>query len=400
MTQLPFLPYGRQRVDEDDIAAVAAVLRSAWLTTGPETDRFEADLGAFLGARHVISCSSGTAALHLSAMALKLGPGDAAIVPSITFVATANAVALCGAEVVFCDVDPETGLAQPHHIEDAMARARGQVRAIFPVHLNGQATDLPGLTALLRDRDIAIVDDAAHALGGNYEADGTRHLVGGGSHSTMTCLSLHPVKSITSGEGGAVTTNDAELAERLKMLRVCGITRNPKHYTALQSEEPPPPWYYEQHMLSTNYRMTDIHAALGRSQLRKLAAFVASRNETAFLYLQKLQALAPTVQPVATAPQNYSARHLMAVRIDFAACGTTRAEVVAHLHAQGIGTQVHYMPVHRQPVFRKFGAIDLPGADRYSNSILSLPLFVGMTDSDVSRVVAALAAATNQPKSI
>jgi UDP-4-amino-4,6-dideoxy-N-acetyl-beta-L-altrosamine transaminase len=390
---LPFLPYGRQHIDDDDIAAVSAVLRGDWLTTGPAVDAFEAALADKVGARHAVACANGTAALHLAAMALDLGPGDRVIVPTMTFLATANAARYVGAEVVFADVDPETGLMGPDHLEAALAQ--GPARAVFPVHLNGQCADMAAIAAVARDHGLAVVEDACHVLGGSQAADGGVRPVGACAHSNMAVFSLHPVKVMTMGEGGVVTTNDDATAARLKRLRSHGMERDPARFTeadqAFDGAGNANPWYYEMAEPGYNYRATDIHCALGLSQLGKLDRFVTRRGALMALYDDLLAPLAPAVVPITRTGTGKPAWHLCAVRIDFAGLGIERSELVRRLHEQGIGTQVHYLPVHRQPYYRaRYGGLALPGADAYYDRCLSLPLYYGMSDDDIRRTVTAL----------
>lgn len=389
MTMPPFLPYGRQLIEDDDIAAVAEVLRSDVLTTGPAVAAFETDLAAAVGAAHVVACANGTAALHLTALALGLGPGDRVIVPAVTFAATANAARFVGAEVVFADVDPATGLVTPATLAAAMARADGPVKAVYPVHLNGQTVDIAGLAQACPG--IAIVEDACHALGTRTAAGP----VGNCAHSAMSVFSFHPVKTACMGEGGAVTTNDPTVAALVTHLRSHGITREAGAFRHAPEAFAPSgetnPWYYEMQELGYNYRVPDVLCALGRSQLAKLPRFAAARRRLTARYDRLLEPLAPLVRPIAKVPGCEPVLHLYVVRIDFTAAGLTRAEVMTGLRARGIGTQVHYLPVNRQPYYvERYGPLTLPGADAYYDGCLSLPLFPGMAESDPDRVIAAL----------
>jgi UDP-4-amino-4,6-dideoxy-N-acetyl-beta-L-altrosamine transaminase len=392
------LSYGRQHIDDDDIAAVTAVLRSDFLTTGPAVDAFEQALAARVGAAEVVSCSSGTAALHLAAMALDLAADDAVIVPTMTFMATANVVRLVGAEVLFADVDPSTGLLGPEQLRQALARAGSRrLRAVFPVHLNGQTADMEKLGAIAKEHGLVIVEDAAHAVGTVITRAGKRVPVGSCGDSLMTIFSFHPVKTITQGEGGAVTTNDKKLALRLRRLRNHGIIHEAEVFddkrAGFDSNGAPNPWYHEIHEPGLNYRASDIHCALGLSQLKKLDRFVAKRRALADRYDRLLGRLSNVVRPVARVPNCDPAWHLYVVLIDFSAAGVERAEVMHRLRKRGIGTQVHYIPVHRQPYYRRrYGDVSLPGADAYYARTLSLPLFPDMEDDDVDRVVDAMAA--------
>ncbi len=394
MTAGPFLPYGRQVVDDADIAAVVEVLRSPWLTTGPAVAAFEADIMSATGAAHAVVCANGTAALHLAALALGLGPSDTAIVPAITFAATANAVRYTGADVVFADVDPDTGLARAADFEAALAIARKAgrtVRAMFPVHMAGQCERLDEIAAVARRNGLAVVEDASHALGTAYRE--TR--IGDCSYSDMTTFSFHPVKTITTGEGGAVTTRSPELAEKLRLLRSHGIEREPARMhrpeLAFDASGAPNPWYYELHELGFNYRICDIQAALGSSQMKKLAAFVAQRARIVACYDRLLSPLVPHLRMMGRVKQVTPSWHLAVALIDFVAIGKSRAELMAWLKKTGVGTQVHYVPVPYQPYYasREFGTA-YPGAAAWYDRCLSLPLFPAMSESDAERVAGAL----------
>lgn len=390
------LPYGRHFIDEDDIAAVTAVLRGDYLTTGPAVPAFEKALADYVGAKETVSCSSGTAALHLAALALGLGPGDTVIVPAITFLATANAARLVGAEVIFADVDPDTGLISPEQLQAAIAELppTGK-RALFNVHFAGQCADVEAIARIARAAGLRIVDDACHAIGTEYRtAVGAWHKIGSNAHCDLTCFSFHPVKTIAMGEGGAVSVNDLELAARMKRYRNHGAERDPAKLTQRFSRDvsgEPAPWAYEMHEPGFNYRASDIHCALGLSQLKKLPKFMRERRSLAALYDQLLEPLWPLVRPLGRRAAVIPAWHLYATHIDFARAGLTRSELMAELKRKGIGTQVHYIPVARQPYYTaRYREQDLPGADSYYQSCLSLPLFVGMTEDDVARVVGAL----------
>lgn len=375
-----FLPYGRQCIDDADIEAVTRVLKSDYLTSGPEIDAFEREFEAATGANHAVACSNGTAALHLALAGLGVGAGDICIVPTITFVATANAVRYCGGEVVFADVDPVTGLMTRATLADAMARAGGPVRAILPVHLGGQCCDMAAIADLARESGAAIVEDSCHAIG-TRRAGGQ---VGDGRFCDAATFSFHPVKTIAAGEGGAITTNDAELADRLRRLRSHGITREASEFVGNADE----PWRQELHELGWNYRLPDINAALLRSQLSKLERFAARRRELAAIYDRGFSRFDEHVQPVMRLPDQDPCWHLYVLRIDFEALGTTRIAVMNALRERGIGTQVHYIPVHTQKYYDD--QAPLAGAAEYYRTCLSIPLFVGMSDDEAHRVVRAV----------
>ncbi|MBM3950593.1 MAG: UDP-4-amino-4,6-dideoxy-N-acetyl-beta-L-altrosamine transaminase [Rhodospirillales bacterium] len=390
----PFLPYGRHLIEDDDVAAVGRALRSGTLTGGPAVAAFEHALARATGAPHAVACANGTAALHLAALALDLGPGDAAVVPTLTFLATANALRYVGADVVFADVDADTGLLTPAAFESALARAGRRVKAVFPVHLGGQCVDMEGVGAIARARGLKVVEDACHALGGTCAGQP----VGACAHSDMAAFSFHPVKTITMGEGGAVTTRDATLARLLAELRSHGMVRDPARFEIREqgfgSDGEPNPWYYEMPEPGFNYRASDIQCALGESQLAKLGRFAAERRRIVDWYAEALAPLAPVVRPLPRVAWSEPSWHLCVVLIDFRAAGTTRGKVMRALAGKGVGSQVHYLPVHRQPYYRRlYGDLALPGADAYYERTLSLPLYVGLTRADVARVVAALAGA-------
>ena len=386
------LPYGRQTIDDADVAAVMQVLRGDWLTTGPAVDAFEAGLGKATNARYAVSCANGTAGLHLASLALHFRPGDAVIVPAVTFLATASAPHLAGADVIFADVDPATGLMRAGDFEQALSRAGDRkVRAVFPVHLAGQCEDLATIRAIARSRDITVVDDACHALGTRWG----NATVGDGQYSDMSVFSFHPVKTITTAEGGAVTTNDPALFESLRLLRNHGMQRDPSRFAqadmAFDADGEVNGWYYEMAEPGLNYRLSDIQAALGTSQLAKLDRFVATRRALVADYDRLLKPLAPRVRALARVPQCIPAWHLYVVLIDFAAIGCSRGQIMKELRGRGINTQVHYVPLPMQPYWRaRSDGTQFPGAGDYYARALTLPLFPAMTAEDVKRVVDAL----------
>ena len=393
---VPFLPYGRQAVGDDDIAAVVDVLRGDWLTTGPAVERFEAALAERCDAAHAVVCANGTAALHLSTLAAGLGPGDKAIVPSVTFLATANAAYYVGAEVGFADCNPENGLMEATHFAEALERAGPGVKAVLPVHLAGQCADLPAIREIALRHDVTVIEDAAHAIGSRYRRGGNEDRpIGCGADGDLTCFSFHPVKTMTMGEGGAVTTNNADLAERLTRFRSHGMSRNPASFEnaefAFAADGQANDWYYEMAEPGFNYRATDFQCALGLSQLAKLSDFVDRRQELVNSYDRLIAPLAPQVRPIGRIADCRPAWHLYVVLIDFAGLGLARGNVMRRLRERGIGSQVHYIPVHLQPFYRRrHPDLRLPGAETYYHAALSLPLFPGMADDDVARVVEAL----------
>lgn len=395
-TRPPFIPYGRQCIGDDDVEAVATALRGDYLTTGPAVDAFEKALSERVQADHAVVCSSGTAALHLSALALGIAPGDVAIVPSLTFAATANAVRYAGGEVIFSDVDPDSGLMRSEDLEAALARAdTRKVRAVLPVHYAGQCVDLPAIAAIAGEHRIDVVEDASHAIGTVY-ADGLSEWpVGSCEHSSAAIFSFHPVKTVAMGEGGAITTRDGELARRLRRFRNHGIERDPAEFVTEGAAREP--WYYELVELGYNYRASDIQCALGKSQLSKLDGFVRRRRELADRYDSLISSLSNVVRPVARTRASRPAWHLYPVLIDFDGLGISRAGVMNRLRENGIGTQVHYIPLHIQPYYRaRYGEQSLPGAERFYDRELSLPLFPQLGEDDQDRVIEALAEALGQ----
>jgi perosamine synthetase len=375
------LPYGRHEIDEDDIAAVAAVLRSDWLTGGPEIGLFEAALAAVVGAADTVAVTSGTAALHAAMFALGIGPGDEVIVPPMTFAASANAVVYVGATPVFADVDSGTLLLDPAAVA---AKISPKTKAIVAVDYAGQPCDYVALGAAARPhpggRPIAIVADACHALGAR---DGDTPV---GALAALTVFSFHPVKHVTTGEGGAVATDDPALAARMRMFRNHGISSD-HHQRAAQSS-----WIYEIVELGYNYRMTDLQAALGRSQLSKLPARIIRRQAIAAEYCRAFSSL-PEVRPLPVRAGVFHAYHLFVVRIDTAALTCDRATLFGALRREGIGVNVHYIPVHLHPFYRR--RFDThpgmcPVAEAAYQQILSLPMFPGMSAADIADVVAAM----------
>ena len=386
------IPYGRHQIDEDDIVAVAEVLRGGALTAGPKAEEFEKAFAKKIGAKEAVVCSNGTAALHLAAMAEGIGPGDVAIVPTLTFLSTANAVRMTGAEVLFADVDAETGLLTPETLKAAYGKAKGPVKAVLPVHLNGQCTNVAEIQLIATSNGSAIISDCCHALGAEYHTGGRP---GDGQFEDSACFSLHPVKSIAMGEGGMITTNDTTKAAHMRLLRSHDMKRDPSTWLAGESNfdlnGKPNPWVYEMHELAYNYRAPDILCALGLSQLHKLDKFVARRREIAALYDGALASLGNVLKPVIRTAAAESAWHLYPVLIDFKSLAKDRAQLMRELLDKGVGTQVHYIPVSSQPYYEKrYGSQSFTGADKYYERVLSLPIFPGMSDDNVFEVVSAL----------
>jgi UDP-4-amino-4,6-dideoxy-N-acetyl-beta-L-altrosamine transaminase len=375
------IPYGRQSISQADIAAVVAVLGSDFLTQGPVVPRFEEAIAGRVRARHGIAANSATSALHLACAALDMGPGDWLWTSPITFLASANCARYCGASVDFVDIDPRTHNLSPAALEEKLQRAEREGRLpklVVPVHLSGQPADMPAIHALAKRYDFHVVDDASHAIGATQGAGP----VGDGRYSEATVFSFHPVKIITTAEGGLLSTQDDALAARLRLLRSHGMTRDP----AQMEGEPEGGWYYEQVALGYNYRMTELQAALGLSQLARIDEFLAHRHAIADRY-DRLLAHLPLSLPWRD-PGAYSALHLYVVRVK----DKDRREVFDAMRAQGIGVNVHYIPVHHQPYYRKLGvAYDpMPEAEAYYREAISLPMYAGLTEAQQDEVVAAL----------
>jgi UDP-4-amino-4,6-dideoxy-N-acetyl-beta-L-altrosamine transaminase len=387
------IPYGRQDISSEDIDAVAGVLRSDWLTQGQAGPQFENAMTAYCGASTAVTVSNATAALHIACLALDLGPGDHLWTTPNTFVASANCALYCGAEVDFVDIDPRSyNMSVPALIEK-LRRAESQSRlpkVVVPVHFAGQSCEMKDIRALAEQYGFRIIEDASHAVGGEYRG----HKVGACEYSDIAIFSFHPVKIITTGEGGMALTNDPKLAERLAYLRSHGIVRRAQWTdedgSPRLNEERYGPWYYEQIELGLNYRMTDIQAALGHSQLTRLDRFVARRRELAARY-DRLLAKLPVTRPWQH-PDTNSAWHLYVIRLQRNDIKLSRRQVFDALRAAGIGVNVHYIPVHTQPYYRRLGfeAGMFPEAESYYEDAITLPLFSKMTNEEQDTVVAAL----------
>jgi UDP-4-amino-4,6-dideoxy-N-acetyl-beta-L-altrosamine transaminase len=376
------IPYGRQEVREEDIAAVVSVLRSDWLTQGPMVPRFEKAVAEKVGAGHAVAVNSATSALHVACLALGLGPGDWLWTSPITFVASANCARYCGARVDFVDIDPVTRNIDPNALEDKLKEVARQGRlpkVLVSVHFAGQSCDMAAIHGLAQRYGFRILEDASHAIGAAYHQDP----VGSCRYSDITVFSFHPVKIITTGEGGLATSNDPALARHMARLRSHGITREPDELEG----ESPGPWYYEQIELGYNYRMSDIQAALGFSQLSRLEDYVTRRNALARRYDVLLAGL-PLDTPKVL-PGMRSAWHLYTVTLHDA---KQRRAVFERMRAAGIGVQVHYLPVHLQPDYRRFGfkAGDFPRAEDYAARTLTLPLYPSLTEAEQEHVVACM----------
>ena len=374
------IPYGRQEITDEDVAAVAHALRDPFLTQGPRIQEFEERLVEVTGARYAVAFSSGTAALHGAYFAAGIRSGRTVLTSPITFAATANAALYLGGGVRFADVDSDTVLLDPAAVAEAITP---DVGVLAPVHFGGQVAEMEPLSRLAADRGWAIVEDGAHALGASYTtAGGTRHRVGSCAHSTMCCFSFHPVKQVTTGEGGAVTTNDEGCYRKLLRFRTHGITRDPAELSRSEG-----PWYYEQLDLGFNYRLTDFQCALGLSQLARLPDIIerrrvlASRYDDAFAGIAGVRAL--------PAPRwSAGAYHLYVIRVP----APRRRRIFEGLRSAGIGVNVHYIPVYHHPYYRRHGFRDthFPRAEAYYEEAITLPMFPGLTDDQVEYVVASV----------
>ena len=376
------IPYARQDLDEDDIAAVVEVLRGDWITQGPHIAHFERAVGERVGAAFAVAMNSATSALHVACMALDVGPGSLVWTVPNTFVASANCALHCGADIDFVDIDADTLCISVAALRDKLTctRAAGGhlPQVLIPVHFGGQSCDMAALAELAAEFCFRIIEDASHAIGGAYRGKP----VGNCRYSAITIFSFHPAKIITAGEGGMALTQDAALARRMERLRSHGITRE----TAEMTHAPDGPWYYQQVELGYNYRLTDIHAALGASQLRRLDSFVARRNALAAVYDRAFAELPVGLQTVRD--DVVSARHLYVIRVDSA----RHAEVFGALRVRGVGVNLHYIPVHLQPWYRRLGFAEeqFPQSENYYREAITLPLYASLDDAMQQRVITAV----------
>lgn len=380
------IPYGRQDIRQEDIDSVVSVLRSDFLTQGPMVPRFEQSVADHCGGVHAVAVNSATSALHIACLALGLGPGDWLWTSPITFVASANCGLYCGAKVDFVDIDPRTYNLCATALERKLVEASRQgklPKVVVAVHLCGQPCDMEAIAVLAKRYGFKVIEDASHAIGGRYKNEP----IGNCTYSDITVFSFHPVKIITTAEGGMATTRDPALAECMALLRSHGITRDAKQMT----HDPDGPWYYQQIALGFNYRMTDLQAALGLTQMQRLDQYVSARHALANRYDALLVDL-----PVTTPwqhPDGYSGLHLYAIRVQPDRTARSHRQVFDGLRERGIGVNLHYIPVHMQPFYRKlgFGPGQYPEAERYYEEAISLPMFSTLTESQQNQVVAAVA---------
>lgn len=387
------IPYGRHWIDEDDIRAVVEVLKSDWLTQGPKIDEFEKALAEYCGAKYAVAISNGTAALHLACLAAGIKEEDEVITTPITFIASANCAVYCGANPVFADIGKDTYNIDPAEIED---KTTSKTKAIIPVHFAGLPCDMEEISEIAKKHGLIIIEDACHALGAEYQANGEWVKIGSCRHSDMAVFSFHPVKHITTGEGGVILTNNQQLYEKLLLLRTHGITKNAQKFVnknmAFSNDSEPlraNPWYYEMHALGFNYRLTDIQCALGLSQLNKLDKFVARRRTIASMYSEAFKKIEYVKTPIEPETKK-SAYHLYVLQIDFEKIGKSRARVMTELMEVGIGTQVHYIPVYMQPYYgneRNYKKQRCAVVEQYYGKTLSIPLYPKMTDAEVTKVI-------------
>lgn len=377
------IPYGRQDITEADIDAVVTVLKSDFLTQGPMVPKFEHAVSNYCGAQYAVALNSATSALHVACLALGLGPGDWLWTSPITFVASANCGLYCGAKVDFVDIDPLTYNLCPVALETKLEKADGEGRlpkVVVAVHLCGQPCDMVAINRLAQRYGFKIIEDASHAVGGRFRGEP----IGNCRYSAVTIFSFHPVKIITSAEGGMALTNDADLAKKMALLRSHGITRDPLQMTS-DSEGP---WFYQQIELGFNYRLTDLQAALGLSQMDRLQPYVAQRNQLANRYDELLSSM-PVTTP-SQSPDSYSSRHLYVIRIQLEKVKKSQREIFDTLRARGIEVNLHYIPIYKHPYYQRMGfnASDFPRSQQYYSEAVSLPMYATLSESQQDRVVA------------
>lgn len=382
---MTFVPYGKQDISEQDIKSVIDVLQSDFLTQGPQVPAFEQALVDFTGAAHAFAVNSATSALHIACLALGLREGDILWTSPITFVASANCGLYCGADVDFVDIDEKTYNLCPVELEKKLITAKrtGKLpKVVIPVHLCGQPCDMEKIWALSQEYGFKVIEDASHAIGGSYKTT----KVGSCKYSDVTVFSFHPVKIVTTAEGGAALTNNADVAKKLELLRSHGVTREP----LLMENEPHGGWYYEQVDLGFNYRMTELQAALGVSQMQRLNTFIANRHKFADIYYQELKDL-PITLPYQL-PETHSGLHLFVIRLQLENLEKSHKEIFDELRANNIGVNLHYIPVHTQPYYQKLGFNwgDFPKAEKYYREAISIPMFHAMTDAQQQHVISTL----------
>jgi UDP-4-amino-4,6-dideoxy-N-acetyl-beta-L-altrosamine transaminase len=379
------IPYGRQDISEEDIQAVVEVLKSDWLTQGPTIERFEKMVAEYCGANYAVAVNSATSALHIACMAAELQAGDCLWTSPNTFVASANCGLYCGADVDFVDIDENTYNMSSAKLAEKLSHmgVAGKLpKVVIPVHFSGQSCDMKAISKLSAEYGFTVIEDASHAVGGSY----LDSKVGSCHYSDMTVFSFHPVKIITTGEGGMIVTNRQDLYEKLLRFRSHGITRKPENMVG----DSDGPWYYQQIELGFNYRMTDLQAGLGISQMKRIDQFVSCRVEIAEYYTKNMQGL-PVILPYQES-DTHSAWHLYVIKINHEGCAKSRREVFEALRARGLGVNVHYIPVHTQPYYQKMGFKqgDFPDAEQYYEQAISIPMFYGLTTKEQDYIIQCL----------
>lgn len=375
------IPYSRQKISPRDINAVVRVLKSNFLTQGPAVASFEKALTRYTGAAYAVAVSNGTAALHLACLSLGVKPGDEVLTSPNSFAATANSILYCGGKPVFCDIEPDHFNLDPSKINRLITK---RTVGILPVHFAGHPCKIEPISSIARKRGLFVLEDACHALGAEYTLNGTTFRVGSCSHSDAAIFSFHPVKSIATGEGGAILTNRRDLYEKLILLRTHGITKDP----ALLERSHEGSWYYEMQALGFNYRMSDLQAALGESQMKQLPGFIKKRREIVKIYRKAFSGMETFSLPPEDSDVR-SACHLFVIRLNLDRLNTGRKEIFENLRKIGVGVQVHYIPIHFQPYYRKngFQSTLLPICENYYKRAISLPVFPSMTQKQVREVI-------------
>ena len=403
------ISYGKQTIDESDITAVTDALRSGWLTQGFHVKEFEDAFADYCNSRYAVACCNGTAALHLAYLATGLGRNNSIITSPLTFVATANAALYAGAKPYLADIDPETHNIAPGEIAKAISYINAndydnRLKAIVPVHFAGLPCDMEAIWDIANKNNLMVIEDACHALGAKWQdKNGNWHKIGSCSHSHAAVFSFHPVKSITTGEGGVITTNDKDIYERLKLLRSHGITKDQDSFinnNLAFTESDTNPWYYEMQELGFNYRITDIQCALGTNQVKKIDRFMARRREIAAIYNKALKPF-PHIKLPDTQENSQSANHLYTVQISFDTLGTTRNEFFKRILKKEISLQVHYIPIHLQPFYQKrfhFKEGDFQESEVFYKSTVSLPIYPSLTDNDLKYIIDSVVGALNLKK--
>lgn len=390
---MQFIPYGRQEITDDDVDAVIAALKSDMITCGPRVEAFEQEFAQYVGAKHAIAVCNATAGLHLAMLAAGVGKGDRVITSPNTFLSSSNCVAFVGATPDFCDIDPATYTMDAQALRNAWT---DDTKAVIPVAFAGQSADMKAIASIARKKGALIIEDASHGTGGGFVEDGQTWKQGGHPWADMTVFSFHPVKTLTTGEGGMLVTSDDSYAEKARSLRTHGMIRDPEQFEGLGSDSPSLTeqggWYYEMQELGHNFRITDIQCALGSSQLKRLPSVVARRQEIVMHYNQAFADSPWLTTPAVIREDNrpHISWHLYTVQIDFKQLGKSRTQVMSDLREQGVGSQVLYIPVYLQPWYRKtygYQPGKCPNAEEYYAQALSLPLYPTMTDSDVELVI-------------